>query len=67
MFWKLGLFRSSGKGKEIPTLLGFLERANPAPVIEVISFLGIQKSRCFASFTWKRKQIQFPKNSFVII
>jgi hypothetical protein len=28
-FWKLDLLASSGEGKGAPTLLGYLERANP--------------------------------------
>jgi hypothetical protein len=46
MFRKLGLFPSSGEGKETPALLGPLERANLSPdtVIEVSPFLGTQQS-----------------------
>jgi hypothetical protein len=39
MLWKLDLFPSSGKGRDTPTLLGPLERANPNPVSETLCFL----------------------------
>jgi hypothetical protein len=42
-FWKLDLFPSLGKRKEIPTLLGPLEKANlDGPVIKVRCFQWIQ-------------------------
>jgi hypothetical protein len=31
------------------------------PVIEVSSFSGAQQNKCVLPFTWRRKQIQFPK------
>jgi hypothetical protein len=45
-FRKLGLFPSSGEGRETLVLLGPLERANPCPdtVIEVSPFEGTQQS-----------------------
>jgi hypothetical protein len=45
MFWKLDVFTSSGDWKEIPTLLGPLQRANLNHG-EVSCFWETQQSRC---------------------
>jgi hypothetical protein len=35
MFWKLGLFTSSGEGWETPTLLSVLERVDVTPYLRI--------------------------------
>jgi hypothetical protein len=54
-FRKLDVFPSSGEWRETPILLGPLQTAN------LNHFLRDPTGQMSSSFTWKRKQVKFPK------